>query len=112
MWSTGLLAGPGNLGVIGTAARMEPPAPRAILLVAAAVVVAAVATAAGLPRVPAVPGLAWRLSRDVWQPEPPQSWPLWWFGPSRTHSLTPVLVLQVIPYSWQLSQAFSRTGAC
>jgi len=33
-------------------------------------------------------------------------------GDGRTHRLTPVLVFHVMPYSWQLSQAFARTTAC
>jgi hypothetical protein len=52
------------------------------------------------------------LSRAEWQPEPPQSCPAWWLRPSRTHSRTPVLVFQVMPYSWQLMQVMDRTAAC
>ena len=42
------------------------------------------------------------LSRELWQPEPLQSCPAWWFGPSRTHSFLPALVFHFMPYSWQL----------
>ena len=48
------------------------------------------------------PGRTARLSRELWQPEPPQSWPGWWSAPSRTHSRTPVFVFHFMPSSWQL----------
>ena len=52
------------------------------------------------------------LSREEWQPEPPQSWPAWWLGLSRTHSRVPLLVCHFMPYSWQLMHFIEVTTEC
>ena len=78
---------------------------------------AVVATAA-LPAPAAVAGVgvcetrAAILSREEWQPEPPQSWPAWWLGLSRTHSRVPLLVCHFMPYSWQLMHFIEVTTEC
>src|SRR5215469_12877244 len=101
-------------------ARLTAP-PVGVVTAAAGAVLAAAAPAApagrGVMVVVAVPCRPSRertayLSREVWQPEPPQSWPVWWLGLGRVHSVTPVLVFQVMPYSWQLSHFRAVTYAC
>ena len=49
------------------------------------------------------------LSRELWHPEPPQSWPAWWLGLGRVHRGVPAFVFQVMPYSWQLSHFMAVT---
>src|SRR5215470_11125819 len=77
------LGGPPTAGRAGTPVRA---------LGAVVVVVVVVVCRVSGPR-------ATYLSREVWHPDPPQSWPALWLGLGRVQSVTPVFVFHFMPYS-------------
>src|SRR5438552_65387 len=73
---------------VAVPARRAGPTPvRGVTPVAGFVVVAVVDTVAR--------GRTASLSRELWQPDPPQSWPVWW-PLGRVHKLP--LVFHVMPF--------------